>query len=150
MKEKIKRVGWFLFAPIAYILWTIDYYLMYFGLSFFFYKLTTGNSVVRVLLLLLVIPIVFFTIKIFYHTTLFTAFLTSKSKIIYFLLATLYSLNRVMSVFQYCSVKLPAIPDSVIIQIPCCINVLITFFQIALIFILGFIFTAIAIKDEND
>jgi len=150
MKEKIKNLAWPLFAPIAFILWAIDYYLVYFGLSFFFYKLTMGSSLIRIILVLLVIPVVFFVIKIFYDTTFFTAYLASKNKIIYFIFAGLYSLNRIASVLQYCSAKPPTIPNSIILEIPCYANVFITFGQIILIFSLGFIFMAITREDKND
>lgn len=150
MKEKIKKLAWPLFAAIAFILWTVDYYLVYFGLSFFFYKLTVGGSVIRIVLVLLAIPIAFFVIKIFYGTTFFTAYLALKNKVIYFLIATLYSLNRIASVFQYCSVKSPTIPNSIIVEIPCYANLFITFAQIILIFILGYVVLKIAREDKND
>jgi len=150
MKEKIKKLAWLLFAPIAFILWTIDYYLVYFGLSFFFYKLSTGSNVIRITLMLLAIPIVFIVIKIFYGTTFSTAYLATKNKIVYFLIAAFFSLNRIRSVFQYCSVKSPTIPNSIIIEIPCYVNLFITLAQIILIFSLGFIFMAITREDKND
>lgn len=150
MKEKIKKLSWPLFAPIAFILWTIDYYFIYFGLSFFFYKLTTSNGIIKIIILILSIPIIFVVIKIFYNTTFLTAFLVTKNKIVYFLFATLYSLNRIMSVFQYCSLKPLKIPNSIIIEIPCYVNLLITFSQIIIIFSLGFIFIVVTRENRND
>jgi len=150
MIEKVKKLAWPLFAPIAFMLWTIDYYLVYFGLSFFFYKLTTESSVIRIIIVLLAIPIAFLIIKIFYNTTFFTAYLILKNKIIYFIFAGFYSLNRIISVFQYCSVKPLTIPNSIIIEIPCYVNLFITFSQIILIFSFGFIFIAMTKKDKND
>lgn len=144
------KLAWPLFAPIAYILWTVDYYLVYFGLSFFFYKLTTGNSIIKIILILLVIPFVFLIANIFYKTTFLTSFLVTKNKIIYFLVVGLYSFNRMTSVIQYCSVKPLTISNSVVIQIPCYVNVFITFCQIILIISLGFIFMALARKDKYD
>ena len=91
MKEKIKKLAWPLFAPIAFILWTVDYYLVYFGLSFFFYKLTVGSIVIKIILVLVAIPIFLTVIKIFYDTTFLTAYLASKNKIIYLIFAVLYS-----------------------------------------------------------
>ena len=147
MIEKIKKLAWFLFAPIAFILWTVDYYLIYFGLSFLFYKFAIGGSLIRIFLVLLAIPIAFFVIKILYNTTFFTAFLVSKNKIVYFFLAILYSLDRIKSVFQYCSVKPLIIPNSIIIELPCYANVFITISQIILIFSLGFIFIKVGKKE---
>jgi len=150
MKEKITKLPWPLFAPIAFIVWTIDYYLVYFGLSFFFYKLVEGSGIIKLVLLLLVLPIIFFIVKLFYGTTFVTAYLATKNKIVYFLLAILYSLNRIMSVIQYCSVKPLSIPNSIVMQIPCYANLFITFSQIILIFGLGFVFMAITRERKNE
>jgi len=40
MIEKVKKLAWLLFAPIAFMLWAIDYYLPFFSffLTFYFTK----------------------------------------------------------------------------------------------------------------
>jgi len=50
IKKNKKKLAWPIFAPIAFMLWTIDYYLVYFGLSFFFYKLTSEGEFIQTLL----------------------------------------------------------------------------------------------------
>jgi len=148
--KKIEKLAWPLFAPVAFILWTIDYYLVYFGLSLFFYKLTEGNNLIKIILLLLILPTIFFVARLLYDTTFVTAYLATKNKIIYFLFAIVYSLNRAMSVVQYCSVKPLSIPNSVVMQIPCYVNLFITFGQIILIFGLGLVFTITTREKQND
>jgi len=150
IKEKIKNMGWFLFAPIAFIIWTIDYYLAYFGLSFLFYGISVAGIVLKIILILSVLPIAFTIFRIFVSTTLFTATLATKHKIIYLLLGFLYSVNRITSVIQYCSVKSPIISDSIIIEIPCWVNLLITFTQIIFIFSFAYIAITNNTKDKND
>jgi hypothetical protein len=140
-----KFLQWLLFLPVGYFLFYIGRFLVFMGLSFFFFWTRDLGIIWAIIIsLILTTPILVLTIIIFGGTASGASYL-SPNRTAYWLLATAYLILNFRSVFSYCSVgSIPENAAEIIIQLPCWIYGVIFLFQASVIVLIG------TIKDKKD
>lgn len=135
-----KFLQWILFLPVGYFLLYIGQFVVFIGLSFFFFWVGSLSIIwIMIVSLILTTPILTLVMIIFGGTASGVSYL-SPNRTAYWLLAIVYSILNFRSVFQYCSVgSIPENATEIIIQLPCWIYGVIFLLQVGVIVFIGFL-----------
>lgn len=133
-----KLLQWILFLPLGYLILYLSQFIVYAGLSFFFYWVKGLSSLWSVIISLgLATPIFAIIVLIFYGAVIGASNLSPK-RTAYWILAAIYLTFSFRSVLQYCSVgQIPETATTVTIQLPCLIYLIIFLLQAGIIISLG-------------
>ena len=134
----LHTLGWAGAIPFVYFVWYINNLLIYAGLTFYTFQLSSSHGLLKWFLIFLIPPIIITIFQLIIKISAFTSYIGAKSKILYITALIIFTVNQISSSYDYC-INIPVLPtNSVLIQIPCSVNAGVAFVQIAIIIAISY------------